>query len=297
MKRYLRSGKLSKDYIFYTYWFTPVTTALLNLKDKFNLKVVTRAHGYDLYEEFRRNGYLPFRRRDAERIDKIITISMQGYDYLKKKYNLQNLFNSYLGINDLNIENPVNNTPLLKLVSCSLMSPVKRIDFIMEYLSKISTDLNVQIEWHHIGSGVLENNLKQKKDKLQHENFKIVFTGFLENKKIFDYYKHNPFDYFITLSESEGLPVSLMEACSVSLPIIATSVGGVNEIVKNEVNGFLLSPNLSYQEFKNTIVKAVDLKNNLEGFITFRKNSRMIYLNNFNAEINHKKFAQFLREL
>jgi glycosyltransferase involved in cell wall biosynthesis len=99
------------------------------------------------------------------------------------------------------------------------------------------------------------------------------------------------------LSESEGLPVSLMEACSVSLPIIATNVGGINEIVENEVNGFLLSPNPSYQEFKDTFIKAINLKNNLEKFISFRKNSRKIYIKKFNSEINHEKFAKFLGEL
>jgi len=293
--RYLELGRLSEDYLYYTYWFSPATTALLNLKDKFSLKVISRTHRYDLYEE-RRMGYIPFRKRDVEKIDKIVTISMQGYNYLKRKYNLQNLYNSYLGIKDLNIENPLNNTLNLKIVSCSLMSPVKRIDLIMEYLSKVSKDLKIQIEWHHIGAGILEKKLKQKKDELQHKNFKIIFTGFLENKKIFEYYKHNPFDYFITLSESEGLPVSLMEACSVSLPIIATNVGGINEIVENEVNGFLLSPNPSYQEFKDTFIKAINLKNNLEKFISLRKNSRKIYMKKFNSEINHEKFAKFLGE-
>ena len=46
-------------------------------------------------------------------------------------------------------------------------------------------------------------------------------------------------DYFINLSDSEGIPVSIMEAMSVGIPIIARDVGGNREIVTNN-NGCLL---------------------------------------------------------
>jgi glycosyltransferase involved in cell wall biosynthesis len=174
------------------------------------------------------------------------------------------------------------------------MSPVKRIDMIMEYLSIYSKEHNIKIEWHHIGNGVLEDELNKKKEKLQHENFKIIFVGYLENKDIFEYYKNNSFDYFITLSASEGLPVSLMEACSVRLPIIATNVGGISEIVKNEIDGFLLSANPDYQEFKKVLKKAIEYKQDIQNYKNMRQKSKKIYLENFNSDVNHKKFAEFL---
>jgi glycosyltransferase involved in cell wall biosynthesis len=43
------------------------------------------------------------------------------------------------------------------------------------------------------------------------------------------------------MSSNEGLPMSIIEALSVGLPILATRVGGMPEAVKNDVNGFLLS--------------------------------------------------------
>ena len=57
--------------------------------------------------------------------------------------------------------------------------------------------------------------------------------GHLDNNEIFNMYKNNSYDYFITLSESEGLPVSIMEAISCGIPVIATAVGGITEIVIN----------------------------------------------------------------
>jgi glycosyltransferase involved in cell wall biosynthesis len=286
---------LKKDYIFYTYWFDYATTALVDLKQKFNIKIITRAHGYDLYEEERQDGYIPFRKRDVYKVNKIITISEKGFNYLKTKYNLENLYNSYMGIRDFNIITPVNNSFELKIISCSFMSEVKRIDFIMKYLSKFSSDENIKIQWHHIGDGILKDKLYKLKNNLEHKNFKINFVGYLENKKVFEYYKNNSFDYFITLSKSEGLPVSLMEACSVGLPIIATDVGGINEIVKDKINGFLLNANLDYNEFKTVMKQAIEIKKNNEKYKNMKQNSRKIYLEKFRANVNYKKFAEFLK--
>ncbi|GAB6072766.1 glycosyltransferase [Venenivibrio stagnispumantis] len=294
----LKSGEWNREYLYYTYWFDFATTALLNLKEKFNLKVITRVHRYDLYEEVRRNGYIPFRKTDIKKIDKVFTVSMQGFNYLKNKYKTENIINSYLGIEDRNVENPLNTSNAIKIVSCSLMVPVKRINLIIEYLSKYSKEFNIKIEWHHIGSGILEENLKLLSEKLKHRLFEIHFVGYLENNEIFNYYKNNPFDYFITLTKSEGgVPVSLMEACSVGLPIIATNVGGIGEIVENEKNGFLLSSNPSYEEFKEVFKKAILLKSNIEEYIKFRKNSRDIFLEKFSADRNYEKFAKYLEEI
>ncbi len=286
-----------EEFIYYTYWFDFATTALLRLKSKYNLKVITRVHRYDLYE-IRREDYIPFRETDVKKIDYIVTISMQGYNYLKHRYFLNNLYNCYLGINDFHIDNPINaNNEVIKIVSCALMSPLKRIDMIMKYLSKVSKDLNIQIIWNHIGDGVLKETLVEQKKELQHNLFDINFVGYLENQDIFEYYKNNSFDYFITLSESEGLPVSLMEATSVSLPIIATNVGGINEIVFDKKNGFLLSENPSYDEFKNKFIEAIIFKVNDKKYISLKKKSKNIFLEKFKAENNHKKFADFLEKL
>lgn len=49
-------------------------------------------------------------------------------------------------------------------------------------------------------------------------------------------------DAFILPSYAEGLPISILEAMSYSLPIISTTVGGIPEIVQNGDNGYLIKP-------------------------------------------------------
>jgi len=49
-------------------------------------------------------------------------------------------------------------------------------------------------------------------------------------------------DIFVLTSKFEGLPLTVVEAMFAGLPIIATNVGGISEVVKNEVGGFLINP-------------------------------------------------------
>lgn len=64
---------------------------------------------------------------------------------------------------------------------------------------------------------------------------KVIFAGL--QKDVVPFY--NMADAYVSSSDHEGLPLCLQEAASMGLPIIATDVGGCNEIVKEEENGYL----------------------------------------------------------
>ena len=69
-------------------------------------------------------------------------------------------------------------------------------------------------------------------------------------------------DFFIFLSHSEGFPGAILEAMAAGLPIVATNVGAIPEIVDNEKGGYICPPK-NIEKIKEAIVK---LKNhhNLE---------------------------------
>jgi len=66
----------------------------------------------------------------------------------------------------------------------------------------------------------------------------IFFLGFIPDAS--DYLRG--FDLFVLPSSKEGLPYILMEAMSAGLPIIATSVGGVPDLIADKTDGILVSP-------------------------------------------------------
>ncbi|MFB0562634.1 MAG: glycosyltransferase family 4 protein [Candidatus Lokiarchaeia archaeon] len=49
-------------------------------------------------------------------------------------------------------------------------------------------------------------------------------------------------DVFILPSLWEGMPTTILEAMAAKVPVIATNVGGVNEVVKNEKTGIIINP-------------------------------------------------------
>ncbi len=67
---------------------------------------------------------------------------------------------------------------------------------------------------------------------------KVILKGYVENAPTY----LKAFDIFTLTSISEAMPLSLLEAGMASLPVIATNVGGVGEVVENEKTGLLIEP-------------------------------------------------------
>lgn len=72
-------------------------------------------------------------------------------------------------------------------------------------------------------------------------------------------------DIFVLSSKEEGLGTSLLDAMSVSLPIVATNAGGIPEIVKNELNGLLVEKK-SPEKLADGLSRLIEDKNLREKF-------------------------------
>ena len=100
-------------------------------------------------------------------------------------------------------------------------------------------------------------------------------------------------DIFVNVSVSEGTPVSLMEAASCGIPIIATAVGGNKEIVTAE-SGLLLDPNPSPEEIARAILT---LMGDSEAARKRRSASRAIWDGKYNARRNYEAFIERLKSI
>lgn len=92
----------------------------------------------------------------------------------------------------------------------------------------------------------------------------------------YNYYKYA--DVFILPSNYEGLPISLLEALSYSLPSVASAVGGITEVLDGK-NGFFV--NNSYTEFKDKIEYIIEDE---QRYNFMAECARKTYIANFTVE-------------
>ena len=69
----------------------------------------------------------------------------------------------------------------------------------------------------------------------------VVFTGQLQNHKVIQLLQSS--DVMINPTNVDNMPISILEAMAVGLPIVSTNVGGVPFLLENEVDGILVAKN------------------------------------------------------
>ena len=95
---------------------------------------------------------------------------------------------------------------------------------------------NPNLRLHVYGDGPLRNSLEQKVRQAQLSG-KIFFHGFCAMEK-----EYPKLDMILVPSLVEGLGMVNLEAFEHSLPVCAFASGGIPEIVKHKVSGFLAHP-------------------------------------------------------
>jgi glycosyltransferase involved in cell wall biosynthesis len=273
--------------VFYTYWMHDWTTILSILRSKKIIdNLITRAHRFDLYEYRQENNFIPFRPYQLKHIDKVFLISNEGFQYLGSKYPeyRDKMRLSYLGTTDYGISTIQNNNKI-HLLSISNIVPVKRVHLIVEILKNVKHP----ILWTHFGDGVLMDKIVEHSNMLPN-NISVEFKGRLPNSEVLKFLRETPISFFINVSESEGLPVSIMEAISFGIPVIATDVGGTSEIV-NEKTGVLID-----KDFKPNEVSLIIDKYTSSVFSKpeFHTGVREFWETNFDGD---KNYPDFIRQI
>ena len=293
-KKWIKQHPEYQINVVYSYWLQITAYAAVRLKRIAGMQkafAISRAHGFDLYEERMKTNYLPFQKQIVNQLDEVASISLDGRKYLEDKYGTDHYISiCHLGAQDQNITNPLACRETLRVVSCSRAVPVKRIERIVEALKEIK---DFSIEWTHIGGGELLGDIKKLAEGLP-ENITANFTGTVANKDVYNTYASTPFHVFVNVSKSEGVPVSIMEAMSFSIPVIATSVGGTAELVDEGKNGFLLKGDFRTEELCEKLRDFYNMSEDM--YRAFRSESRVKFKSDYDAQANYAKFVKELVE-
>lgn len=282
------------EYYVYSFWLSRPAfgAACLSLKYNQVKRAVSRTHRYDLYEEENALGYLPFRKLISENIDTIYFSSKDTLYYFNSK-NYSNKKSpkyklSYLGTYDHGMKIVNQNKRTIVIATCSFIIQRKRLDLIIKLIKELS--ILCDVTWIHIGDGENEDHIKKlAEDELV--NVQYDFLGKMEDDDIFDTYKRYDVDYFVNLSDSEGVPVSIIEALSMGIPVIARDVGGIADAV-DDSDGILITDKEKSIDWHSVAKDIVDLFENKEEYNRKCANARLKWSDRFDAERNPGLVAQ-----
>lgn len=124
----------------------------------------------------------------------------------------------------------------LRLGVLSRLTPIKNVAAVIHAAVRLR-DLGITIQVNIAGSGSSENSLRSIARELNVAD-RVCFLGWLEDTREL----LSRWDLFVMPSLDEGFPLSALEAMAAALPVLASRVGGLPEIVVDGVTGYLIPP-------------------------------------------------------
>jgi len=202
-----------------------------------NIPYTFTAHGYyHIYKEPPRDF------NDRGRVaKKVITVSDYNKSYLHKTFGipLEKIKVIHCGVKpDFFISHMENVDKGNIILSVARLDPVKGLEYLIKACS-ILKDRGYSFRCLIVGGGEERDNLKRLIESLQLEDF-ISLEGPKPHEEVKNYYKLAR--VFVQPSLQETMGVAAMEALAHGVPVIATRVYGVPELVKHGENGFLVEP-------------------------------------------------------
>lgn len=293
LRRLLVQRRLRPDEtVIYTFWLFHSAHGFAALKTSIpDLRVVSRAHGADLYESRHMPAYIPFRPRTMAWVDAVYPDSDAGTAYLKAAWPAAagRIATARLGTEAPGWRTEASADGRLRIVSCSSLTQVKRVSLIVESIAELAwRSPDRIIEWDHFGGGPLAEEVRSQAQRLPAGQVIWRLHGRVPVSTVMAWYRNHPVDVFVNVSSSEGTPVSIMEAASCGIPVVATSVGGNQEIVDGS-NGVPLAPDPLPAEIAAAIETAA-------GLPTLREGSYALWQNRYAADTNFPAFALVLRD-
>jgi len=216
------------------------------------LKVVFTHHGFD-YDREKWGGLAKIILKIGEWMgcrfaNEVIVISKVINDFIKQEYNR---FNAHLIYNGVQKPTFIDNTTYLEqlginknqyIFAMGRFVPEKNfhqlIDVFAQYFSS-------EYQMVLAGDAIHEDEYSQKLKQLAKEN-NVILTGFVKNEKLHELLTHAKI--FVLPSSHEGLPISLLEAMSYHLPVLASDIAANLEVGLSSENYFSVGDKLDLRK-------------------------------------------------
>lgn len=127
--------------------------------------------------------------------------------------------------------------PVVKILFIGRLIPRKGFQRVVQALPKVRKLTDQPFEVEVVGTGTFREELDDMAAELGVSDL-IRYVGTVPYDKLERAYQYA--DIFVLTSLSEGMPSVILEAMGCGLPVLASNVGGNNEIVEEGENGFLI---------------------------------------------------------
>ena len=236
--------------IIHGHYLFPAGAAACDVGKKHNIKTYVTAHGSDMFEMYKKQSFMrPIIKKVLKKSDVVFAVSnalkqeilATGVNGIESKTRLY--WNS-VDINKFSSKNknllPNNGKPIVLFVGNIIKR--KNVNLILEAKKLATTDYEVVV----VGDGPLKKDLE---NKVKDENINDV--RFLGSRD--DVENIIPgCDVLVLPSFSESFGLVLIEALACEKPVIGSNVGGITEIITDDV-GLLINPNDA-----STLARAID---------------------------------------
>ena len=112
--------------------------------------------------------------------------------------------------------------------------PVKRVDLFMDACCELARQSGRSVEAVIVGDGPLRSDLELRSAALN--DVKCTFTGFVDKPVAWI----RDLDLLAITSDHEGLPMCLLEAIALDVPVVARAVGGIPAVLTDSTHGCLV---------------------------------------------------------
>jgi len=244
---------------------------------KYKDRIVYTVHGFDTILKANRI-FLILEKYLAKKAKYIVPVS---------KYDTMNLMSSgitnlkmiYNGIHDIeeigSNKNPftLHKNPNDKVIlTIARLQKPKNVELFLEVARRLG---NKGYAFYWIGN-------QHELDNIPSNTF---FLGQIPNARIFIRFA----DLFVLFSNYEGLPVSIIEAFASGIPVVASNVGGIKEMLNGD-NGTVVENDV--EEASAAIVKYANANND-----KYRQEARKSYLNNYRPDQMVQNYLEIYREI
>jgi glycosyltransferase involved in cell wall biosynthesis len=264
--------KKSKSNILHIHFAFPEGYIGYIVKKKYNTNYILTVHGSDIHTiPFKNINYKKMVLKALNNAKIVIFVSKYLFKkakeigYKKNNYyiipNGIDLDKFYIIKRDIILKNINFKSNKIYIGYIGNLLKVKGVDKLPGIFNKISQAIN-NICFVIIGNGFLKENIK---NGLSSYNLldKTIFTGGISNDLI-PYYL-NAFDVLLIPSRNEGFPSILLECLACGTPVIASNVGGIPEILINNMYGYLVNLNDNFIEnFSEQTLKTINKNWNRE---------------------------------